>query len=193
MSPWANKFAHATLLAAVCGCASTPQTTRLRASDFDVTVNEVAARLAGSDFLARRRPDSPQIRMVARGVENLTSDVLSLSEMWTAVARVQSAFPLRELADARNIVFQMPVHQVRALREAGFDVPLTAENRPTHELFAVFRSATRSGVSAAGGGYTDLRKDYYFLEYRIVDLATRELVWSGSFEFARQASGLAIN
>lgn len=185
----------AVIAASLClavGCASTPQSTRLRASDFDVTVSEIVAQLAASDFLAERTPADPQFRIVTRSVENLTSDVLTQSEMWTAVARIQAALPLRQLAERKNIVFQMPPEQVEALRRIGLDSPPTPQNRPTHVLTAVFRSATRSGASP-GTRFTDLRKEYYYFDYRIVNLATRELAWSGSVEFARAAVGLAIN
>ncbi len=185
----------AVIAASLClagGCTTMPESTRLRASDFDATVNEIVAQLAASDFLADRRPGDPQIRIVTRSVENLTSDVLTHSEMWTAVARIQAALPLRQLAARKNIVFQMPPEQVDALRRVGLDSPPTPQNRPTHVLTAVFRSATRSGASP-GSQFTDLRKEYYFLDYRIVDLSTRQLEWSGSFEFARAAVGLAIN
>lgn len=164
----------------------------LRASDLDVTHQQVAFQLASSGFLAGRRGDSPPIRIVIRRVENLTSDVLPPAELWMAVARVQGSLPVQDLARERNIVFQLPPEEVAALRRAGFEVPLTPENRPTHALRAVFRSSTRSG-SSSGRRDTDTRKEYYFLEYMIVNLATRELEWEGSFEFAREASGLVVN
>ena len=171
---------------------SAPQSTRLRASDFEVTAARVTAALAASDFLAQRRPDSDQIRIVTRRVENLTSDVLTPGEMWMSVARVQGSLPVAALARDRNIVFQLPPQEIERLRRAGFESPLGPENRPTHELKAVFRSATRSG-SRRDTHYTDIRKEYYFLEYQIVNLSSRELVWNGSFEFAREATGLLIN
>lgn len=180
------------IAALVVGCASTPQSTRLRASDFDVTVSEVVGQLSTSDFLAGRSPDSEQMRIVAREVENLTSDILTKSEMWMAIARVQGALPVSRLSQERSIVFQMPPEEIEDLRRAGFDSPLTPENRPTHSLTAVFRSATRSG-SYKDKQYTDIRKEHYYLEYQITNLATRELDWTGSFEFAREATGLIVN
>ena len=40
------------------GCATPPQTTRLRGGDLQLMVSEMVASLAGSDFLADRGPDS---------------------------------------------------------------------------------------------------------------------------------------
>ena len=176
------------------GCATTPKaekTTRLQEADFDYTVGEMAADLAASDLLTARTPQSPQMRIVTRKVQNLSSDVIQSSALWTLVARVQHAMPMVSLANNRNIVFQIGPEQVDALRREGFDMTLAPEDRPTHTMNAVYRSATRS--SDQKDGYADLRKDYYYLEYRIIDLDTREMVWTGAVEFAREASGLVID
>lgn len=180
------------IVVVVAGCSSAPRSTRLQSSDFDVTISEVVSQLSTSEFLRGRTPESQQMRIVAREVENLTSDILTKSEMWMSVARVQGALPVGDLARERNIVFQIPPEEIADLRRAGFDSPMTAENRPTHSLKAVFRSSQRSG-SYKDKQYTDIRKDHYYLEYLITNLTTRELDWTGSFEFAREAKGLIIN
>lgn len=177
---------------ALAACSTPPQSTRLTAKDFDVTVQQVTASLSRSDFLADRRPDSPPIRIVTRRVENLTSDVLTQGEMWMAVVRVQAALPVQALAQERNVVFQMPPEEIQRLRRDGFESPLGPENMPTHELKAVFRSSTRSGLEK-DDKHTDVRKEYYFLEYQVLDLSTREVVWNDAFEFAREARGLMVN
>lgn len=174
------------------GCASTPQSSRLTAGDFEVTVNEMARSLAASEFLAARTPDSPQIRIVTSKVTNLTSDVISAAEQWMLIARVQSSLAIRTMADQKNIVFQIPPEEIAMLRQRGFDVPMTPENLPTHLMTATFRSSTRVRREAQAG-YADLRKDYYLLQYEIFEIQSKNLEWDGRFEFAREAFGLAID
>ena len=177
---------------AILGCASTPQSTRLTAGDFEVTVNEMARSLAASEFLAGRNADSPQIRIVTEKVTNLTSDVISSAEQWMLIARVQSSLPIRTMADQKNIAFQIPPDEIAMLRQRGFEVPLTPENLPTHLMTATFRSSTRARREPEAG-FVDLRKDYYLLQYEIFEIQSKNLEWNGQFEFAREAFGLAID
>lgn len=179
--------------AVLAGCA-TPErgSTRLTHADFDDTVQAMVTSLASSKFLAGRTPDSPQIRIVTNKVENLTSDVITAAEQWMLIARVQAAFPVQELAQKKNIVFQIPPEEAALLREKGFDSPLNPEHEPTHLMIAVFRSSTSAG-SRSSAGFADVRKEYYFVEYTIIEIKSRKTAWSGSFEFAREASGLLID
>jgi hypothetical protein len=178
------------VLAGCAGCVE--RSTRLTGSDFEVTVQEMANSLAASEFLAERSPTSPEIRIVTRQALNLTSDVITPAEQWMLVARVQSALPVRQMAEHRNIVFQMPPEEIARLRARGFESELTEENRPTHLMTATLRSSLRAGASDSNG-LTNLRKDYYLLEYQILEIETRRLAWSGRFEFAREAAGLVID
>ena len=83
----------------LAGCASSgPRSTRITQSDLDATVSEMVASLAGSDFLRNRTADSPPIVIVTNKVENLTDDVIPISEQWMLVARLQSEY---EAARAR--------------------------------------------------------------------------------------------
>jgi hypothetical protein len=173
---------------AVAGCASPPRSTRLKVEDFDHVVAEVRDSFAR--HLTGRGPGSPQMRLLTVELQNQSSDVLSRAEKWMAVARVQAAAPVQALLRERNVVFQLPLHQVEALRREGFDLP--PADRPTHEFTATLRSATRSGKSEAGGD-TDVRKEYYEFEYQVVDLATREVAWSDTVTFAREAAGTVVN
>ena len=179
-----------TLLA--LGCATTPQTTRLQASDFDVTVDAMVASLANSDFLRDRTPDSPRIYITTNKVENLTNDLIPVAEQWMLIARVQGALPTRQLAEQKNIRFQIPPEEVQVLRQAGFEASINSGPATTHVMTAVFRSAPRL-ARETGSGFVGGRTDYYYLEYSITDVVSREIVWNDAFEFKREARGLAID
>jgi hypothetical protein len=56
---------------------------------------------------------------------------------------------------------------------------------------AVFRSATRAGADARG--MTDIRGDYYLMEFMITSLDDSQFAWSDVVEFKREARGLVID
>ncbi len=180
-----------TVLGGLTGCAG-PESTRLRASDFDETLAQMVDSLAGSEFLANRSPDSPPAWVVIDKVENLTNDVIPPAEQWMLIARLQSALPLQRFREQYRVMFQITPERHALLRQAGFTGALDTPPAVTHTLAAVFMSAPRAGRDAKAGNVTS-RSDYYYLEYRLVDVATRETKWLDTFEIKRQASGLAID
>ncbi len=180
------------LLVVMLGCGTSPQSTRLRASDFDVTVDKMVASLANSDFLRDRGPDSPRIYVTTNKVENLTNDIIPVAEQWMLIARVQGALPTRQLAEQKNIRFQIPPEEVQMLRRAGFDASINSGPATTHVMSAVFRSAPRL-ERALASGLVEGRTDYYYLEYTLADVTTGEIEWNDAFEFKREARGLAID
>lgn len=175
-------------LVSVTGCSSVPESTRLKVDDFDLVVAEMRDSLAR--FLVARGPGAAPMRIQTRGLRNESSDMLTKAEKWMAVGRVQAALPVQELIQGHGVTFMMPLHQVDALRAAGYDLPPV--DRPTHEFKATLRSATRSGRENDDGD-TDLRKEYYEFSYEILDLATNEIVWNDSVMFAREARGTVVN
>lgn len=83
---------------------------------------------------------------------------------------------------------------------------LKPEHRPTHLLRAQIASATRAGSFPPGRGLlgplqnrtlsnpkTNIRKEYYFITFVIENLQTRELLWQGTAELAREAEGTIID
>lgn len=181
-------------VAAIASCASEPQTTRLRASDFNYTVDRMAESLAASDFLAGRGPDSPPAYITIQQVENLTSDIIPESERWMLMERVQAALNKRELAERKNLRFQIPPEHRQGLREIEGDRPRDGAGMPetTHVMEAVFISSKRAQRDREHR-LVERRQDYYYLEYSISELDSRNLVWSETFEFKREAAGLAID
>lgn len=174
------------------GCRSGPRTTDFTQNDLDVTVNEMAASLAGSDFLAERTADSPRIVLATNQVRNLTDNIMTTAERWMAIARVQNTLPIQAMAEQKNIVFVLPPERIEDLREAGFDQPLPEGLRPTHLMTATFYSS-RMAEREAGERITSIRQNYYYLEYTITDLDGREVLWSDAFEFGREAFGNIID
>ena len=180
------------VLVMMIGCGSTQtRSTRLTTSDFDVTTQEMVASLARSDFLADRRAKSPRMIIVINRVQNLTTDVITLSEQWMFVAKVAHSLPIQEMSRHKNIVFQITPERHALLREAGFDRELTAAPSPTHVMTATFQSARRAARDS--DAMTNLRSDLYNMEYSITDLRSRDIAWTDKFEFKREAAGLLID
>ncbi len=169
------------------------RSTRLTGADLAEAGDAVAQQLADAEFLRGRTPDSEPIRLVARQLDNLSSDRIPIAEQWMAISRVLSDRGVQELFRTRSVVVQLPPERVEMLSDAGFEFPaLRPEDRPTHELRAEIRSATRAGSSTGDRG-ADVRKDVYLVTYSIVDLEQRTLVWEGSSEVAREAFGLTLD
>lgn len=175
----------------ICGCHK-PQSTRLSLGDLNVLTAQMASSLAGSDFLRNRTPQSAPITVVVNKVENLTYDVIPPAEQWMLMVRVRASLPIQTVGQQKNVFFQITPERVAALREMGFEVDEQPAPPATHLMTATFRSSERiSGPEKSEPA--DLREDYYYLEYRIVELASGQLVWSDAFEFKREAKGRLID
>ena len=179
---------------ALVGCKSGGQTTELRHDDLNVATQEMAASLAGSDFLRDRNPDSPPIVVTINKVENLTSDIIPPAEQWMLMARLQGSLPIRQLSRDKNIRFQIPPERRPLIARTGHALTPEQEQvyEPTHVMKAIYRSSTRT-VRQKGGGPIDRRQDYYTLTYQISDTGGRQIVWEDSFEFKREAAGVLID
>jgi hypothetical protein len=183
------------LLLPLCACASrAPRSTRITGGDYEVLIPEIVSQLASSDFLRDRGPESPPIIVTTERVRNLTTDLMPVAEQWMLVNRVQTSLPLLELAKQKNVRFQIPPERVELLRAKGFEVGgrgTPGYRAPTHVMTAEFRSATR--VGRLQGRLSDVRAEYYDMEFQIFDVNTRELAWSGACAFHREARGKLID
>jgi len=188
---WAAGAAAAGAVLWLAGCRQA-ESTRLRFDDLDAMVAAMASSLAGSDFLRDRTPQSPPIVVVINKVENLTYDVIPPAEEWMLMARVRASLPIQTVGQQKNVVFQITPERVAALRETGFEVDSQPAPPATHLMAATFRSAERI-TGTKEGEPANRREDYYYLEYRIVELASGQMVWSDAFEFKRQAKGRLID
>ncbi|MDQ7013940.1 MAG: hypothetical protein Q9O74_08615 [Planctomycetota bacterium] len=187
--------ATAIALSAAIGCATPPpqRTTRLADADLTQAVLTVREQLAESAFLRSRDETSPEARLVVRRVENLSTDRIAIAEQWSLVLRLLAAPNTQELLQNKRIVVQLPPEKVRLLERGGlrFD-EFAQESWPTHMLKAQIASATRAG-SLAGSRDADVRKEYYLLSFAIEEIQSRELVWQGTTEVAREVRGSVID
>lgn len=181
-----TQFMILLVLVAVAGSCVTSgaRSTRLTDRDLIDAVQHMQSSLAKSDFFAQRSPNSAPAAIVINRVENLTSDVISRAEQWELVAQLRAALPIQRLAERKNITFLIAPRQHVILRQAGFLGDLGPTTPATHVMSATFRSTRRAGLS---------RADYYYLEYRITDRRTRQVVWTDSFEIKREVVGLVID
>lgn len=175
------------------GCKSAPpSSTDFTQDDLDVTVNEMAASLAGSDFLKNRTAQSPRIVLVTNKVRNLTDNIMPTTERWMMIARLQSTLPIRTMADQKNIVFVMPPERFAELRRNGFDQELPQGLEPTHVMTATFLSSRRAAREGSDK-ITSVKSNFYYLEYSITAVNSREILWTDAFEFGRKATGNIID
>lgn len=166
------------------GCAVTRErSTRLTTEDVKEMAEQMASSMASSDFLRERSPESERMVVALDHVENLSSDVVPVSEQWYLMERLRASTPLASLGAQRNIAFVIPAEQMNQLRDrSGAEAALFGAGRaPTHAMRGVLRSVTRStGIN---------RTDLYSFEVRVIALASGDLAWSDSFELKRAAVG----
>ena len=185
----------AMVLSVQVGCATTPpqRTTRLADADLTQAVLTVREQLAESAFLRARDGASPEARLVVRRVENLSTDRISIAEQWSLVSRVLAAPSMQQMLQSKRIAVQLPPEKVRLLERGGLRfAEFAQESWPTHMLEAQIASATRAG-SLIGSRDADVRKEYYLLSFVIEEIQSRELVWQGTTEVAREVRGSVID
>lgn len=176
----------------LAGCVSArPRSSTLTTEDLVVTTNEMAAQLSASEFLGARTAESEPIVIAIDKVQNLTSDIIPEGQQWWMMAAVRDRLNVNALRRERNVRFVIPAAHLRAGMERGNLEDGVASRAPTHQMSATFHSATRTSRGTRGGPAA--RTDAYLCEYRITDLSTGELKWTGEFEFKREAFGRAYD
>jgi hypothetical protein len=181
--------ASAALLLAGCAAPATResgQSTAITTEDVQQITDQITQKLAGSDFLVNRTPESAPVTITLRKVVNYTSDVLREGDRWYLMYRVLDSFAVRSLSAQRNIRIVIPAERLAELRSNVSDTDqMTITREPTHVMEAIFRSVTVGEGTA--------RTDAYYCQYRITELASGEIVWADRFELARAAVGKAYN
>jgi hypothetical protein len=179
-------------LAGLMGCASNaPQTSTLQSDDLLVAGNKMKDSLAASDFLADRGPTSPPVVIMTNKVENLTDSIIPVGQQWSTVLRVQNALPVQQFAKTKNIRFVVPPEREEMAAAAGLRVADLGRTPATHVLSAQFLSSARTTEDKSG--VITGKQDSYYLEFKLTDVQSRELVWSDAFEFKRAAKGILID
>lgn len=171
--------------AGLTGCSSAPKSSRMTAADMTDMAQAMASSLAQSETVRQRTPQSPRWVIAIQKVENLTQDVMTESEQWGVMARLQGSLPITALYDQRNIRFVIPAERTRAIRQQpdlkGYEQAFGGERAPTHVMTATFRSATRADARN--------RSDYYYCDFVMQELASGQTVWNDRFEYKRIAKG----
>lgn len=171
----------------VVGCEpkSVGESTRWTVGDIEALTAEMAQSMLASDALAGRGPDGEPWIVSIDKVLNLSDEVMTVNEQWSIMAQVRGAAPISALWDEKAVRFVIPPERVVALRNSEYGSDFTEgfakERRVTHTMTATFRSVTRAQAKQ--------RSDLYYCEFELLEFATNEPVWSGRFEFKRQAKG----
>ncbi|MBL8746422.1 MAG: hypothetical protein JNK58_08715 [Phycisphaerae bacterium] len=177
----------------VCCSGSKPRSSALRAADMEVSCDEIRQQFASSGLIAGRTPDSPEIVLVPGAMENRSYERLSKLDRYGATVRLLNDPAMRELFAHANIRVVEPATDAGVYRALGLSPDPPARGlSPTHILQASFSSAQRQAAGTARAT-SDLRKDLFLIQFDVVDLKSRERVWSGSSEFARVAYGELID
>jgi len=193
-----------TIVLCVClGACSGPQSTKYTAADMDLAVDDIRESLASSGFLAGRDAASPSAVLMPTRMQNLSNERISRVDQWAAVSRVFLDQSVIDLLRSKNISVVLPTAGQRianAYTQTGFDrgdqswyVDAEPAAKPTHAVDAVFSSITRAADEDGDEDLADIRKDLYRMDFTIADVASREIVWAGSFELARVARGTLAN
>jgi hypothetical protein len=176
----------AAMLVAAAGCASAnlPRTTRPTIEDYTEMAEAMAQSLAASDLLRHRTPQSEPWVFAIRKVENLSNEVMTESERWYVMARLQSSLPIQAMQQQKNIRFVIPAErrdQLRRYPELDMDPLIAADRRPTHVINAVFYSVPRAVRRD--------RTDLYYCEFELLPMGDAVPVWVDRFEYKRVAYG----
>lgn len=180
------------LAAAAAGCQTTPgraagRTTRFQPADIVIAADEVAQQFAQSPFLRSRGSDAPLAVIQPGRTVNRSSDRLSPVDRYGAIARVLTSQEMLDLLRAKNVAVQMAPEQAVLLERYGFEVP-PPTMEPTHVLEASFGSIVRAAEGRRG--LAEQRRETFLIDYRLVEVDSRRIVWQGQQEFTRYAYGL---
>lgn len=148
----------------------------------------MASDLRTSELMKSRSEMSERIWIAMDKVENLSSDLIPRREQWYMMARLQSSAALVDLSKEKNFAMVVPAEQAfgtEGLQSRSEAIGVYNKRKATHELTGTIRSATRSDGKA--------RTDVYLTDFRLTSLATGELLWSGTYEIKRAASGLSFD
>ncbi len=174
------------------------RSTALRGTDLVLTTDNTVQQFASSEFLRLRTAETgAQNPIILRPdpMENLSDTRLTPGDQWAAISRVLFSGGMIDLLREKHIAVQMPPLATEGLARAGITInEPPAAVAPTHVFRSRLRSLTRAGAAAGSlASQQAQRKDTFLFEYTIIDLATRAVVWTGSTELARIATGSVVD
>jgi len=172
---------------ALGGCATPPRSSRLTVEDFQEVAAAMAQSLRQSEAINDRTLTSDPWMISIDKIQNLTNDIIPISEQWAVMGMLRSSFQMTELWDLHRVAFVIPPEKAQRLRNELQNDPIQLSNdrQVTHTLIATFRSITRATE--------DHRSDYYYLEFELLPIEGGQPVWIDRFEIKRQAFGSLLD
>jgi hypothetical protein len=186
-----------------CSAPSSRPSTLYSAADMQIIASDVVQSLAVSDFLVGRDARSDPIVLQPDRMRNLSNERLSQADKLAAVTRVLYDRGMQELLAAKNVSVLYPLKDrwrtahltpeidVDPFRDAGLDHP-SSGLRPTHLLQAQFNSVTRTAATREGQA-SDTRTDLFSVDYTIVEVHSRRIVWAATSQIKRFAHGSLVD
>jgi hypothetical protein len=171
------------LLVAAGGCASAVaagHNTALDGVDLVAMTDDMAARIVGDPEVQRAVADEGKLRVVVQPVENqMVGEVLPRGPAEAYTARVRA---LLAEAAPQSFTWIMNRDSFYRLRQQELDVDLGPSPDaidPRYSLQARFSSLTDEDLKR--------RSSYYLCVYELMDLETRNVLWSGKYEVKKVA------
>lgn len=176
------------------GCESTggtgANTTLIQASDLLEVSDAARAALASSAFFVSRSAASRPLTIEPGRVTNISNERLTAGDRRAMLTRVLYEPGIQQQLASRNIALLRPSESPELL--AGVWPVAFSTTPPTHVLNAQFSSASRQ-AAIANSLSPDARSDLFVIDYTLVELATRDVVWSHQSELKRYATGRTID
>ena len=166
----------ALLIAGGCENARRGTSTALDATDLVQATDSMAMKLAGDPAVAAALSQERPMVIVCQPVENeMTAEVLPAGPSHAFVARVRT---LLSKHGSRDFVWVMNRDSYYALRGKELDGmvlgPAPEATNPTHALTATFQTLTNAT--------SERRSVYYLCRYQLLDLRTRQVIWTDAYE-----------
>ena len=180
----ASWFLCTPLLLAGGGCAASAvasgRNTALDSVDLVTMTDDMAAKIVADLEVQRAVAEEGRLRVVVQPVENqMVGEVLPRGQAEAYTARVRS---LLAKAAPGNFTWIMSRDAFYRLRGQELDVDLGPSPEaidPRYALQARFNSLTKEDLKG--------RSSYYLCIYELMDLETRNVLWSGSYEVKKTA------
>jgi hypothetical protein len=171
----------ALLLAGCTGAVQSGHNTALDAVDLVAMTDDMAARIVADPEVQAAVRDEGSLKVVVQPVENrMVGEVLPRGPAEAFTARVRS---LLAKAAPGNFTWIMNRDAFYRLRNRELDVDLGPSPEaidPRYALQASFSSPTDEDLKR--------RSSYYLCIYELLDLQTRNVLWTGSYEVKKIAA-----
>jgi hypothetical protein len=173
------------LLAAAMGCGSAVthgHNTALDSVDLVAMTDDMAAKIVADPEVEQAIAREGKLKVVVQPVENqMVGEVLQRGAADAFTARVRTLLAKAAPDKFTWIMNRDAFYHLRGKELAGVDLGPTPEAiDPHYALQARFSSLTNEDAK--------LRSSYYLCVYELLDLQSRNVLWSGSYEVKKTAT-----